>query len=336
MSKKRTSKKDMPVVILCGGQGTRLREETEYRPKPMVEIGERPILWHIMKVYGHYDLERFVLCLGYKGWVIKQYFLRLHEMLRDFTVPMDGTDGPVFHNNVGEERWRVTCAETGADTATGARLKLVQSYIDTDTFLFTYGDAVAAIDIDKLLEFHWDQGRIATVTGIHPTSRYGEMLVEEGRVVEFNEKPTVAEGAVSGGFFVFQREVFDYMNDDPGTRWTPTGTTWRSTRPGKKKTHPGESGSRASAHPGLEGLKRPASVPAEAPLWWWWESVRVAPVWGSARSKKNPGVGTGPALRGAPGGGQPSVVGRDALAESTPRQGQPGRTLGRQVETASS
>jgi glucose-1-phosphate cytidylyltransferase len=215
MSKTRTSKKDMPVVILCGGQGTRLREETEYRPKPMVEIGERPILWHIMKVYGHYDLERFVLCLGYKGWVIKQYFLRLHEMLRDFTVPMDGTDGPIFHNNIGEEKWRVTCAETGADTATGARLKLVENYIETDTFLFTYGDAVAAIDIDKLLEFHWDQGRIATVTGIHPTSRYGEMLVEDGRAVEFNEKPTVAEGVVSGGFFVFQREVFDYMNDDP-------------------------------------------------------------------------------------------------------------------------
>ena len=188
----------MPVVILCGGQGTPMREETEYRPKPMVEIGGHPILWHIMKIYGHVGLEHFVLCLGYKGWVIKQYFPRLHEMLRDFTVAMHGTDGLVFHNNVGEEKWRITCAETGPNTATGARLKLVQNFIDTDTFLFTYGDAVAAIDVDQLLEFHWEQGRIATVTGIHPTSRNGEMLVKNGRAIEFNEKPTVAEGVVSG------------------------------------------------------------------------------------------------------------------------------------------
>jgi len=215
MSNERHPKRDLPVVILCGGQGYRLREETEYRPKPMVEIGGQPILWHIMKIYGHFGLERFILCLGYKAWTIKQYFLRYHEVMRDFTIAMDSIEGPVFHNNKGEETWRVTCAETGSDTATGARLWRVRDYIDTDTFLFTYGDAVGNIDIDRLLDYHFEQGRIATVTGVHPTSRYGEMKVDDGAVTEFNEKPTVAEGVVSGGFFVFQREVFDYLNEDP-------------------------------------------------------------------------------------------------------------------------
>jgi glucose-1-phosphate cytidylyltransferase len=206
----------LPAVILCGGKGTRLREETELRPKPMVEIGGQPILWHIMKIYGHYGLERFALCLGYKGWVIKQYFLRYHEMMRDFTVSMDDTDGPVFHNRMGEESWKVTCAETGEETGTGGRLWRVRQYIDTETFFFTYGDAVSDVDIDRLLEYHLSQGRIATVTGVHPTSRYGEMTVKGGIATEFNEKPTVPEGVVSGGFFVFQKEIFDYLNDDPG------------------------------------------------------------------------------------------------------------------------
>jgi glucose-1-phosphate cytidylyltransferase len=206
----------MPVVVLCGGQGTRLREETEYRPKPMVEIGEQPILWHILKIYGAAGFQRFVLCLGYKGWVIKQYFLRYHEMHRDFTVAMKGEPHPDFHNFEGEEDWRVTCAETGADTGTGGRLFRVRRYLDADTICMTYGDAVGNLDLDALLDFHYAQGRIATVTGVHPTSRYGEMKVRDGRAVEFNEKPTVAEGVVSGGFFVFQREVFDYLTPEPG------------------------------------------------------------------------------------------------------------------------
>ncbi len=215
MSRQPVPKSKMPVVILCGGQGTRLREETEVRPKPMVEIGGRPILWHIMKIYGHHDVSRFVLCLGYKGWVIKQYFLRYHEMMRDFTVVMDDHERVDFHNRRGDESWRVTCAETGETSGTGSRLKQVEGYVDTDTFFFTYGDAVSDVDIDKLLAYHYDKGRIATVTGVHPTSRYGEMTVEDGVAAEFNEKPTVAEGVVSGGFFVFQREIFDYLNDDP-------------------------------------------------------------------------------------------------------------------------
>jgi len=216
MSTERCSKSEMPVVILCGGQGTRLREETEHKPKPMVEIGDHPILWHIMKHYGHHGLERFVLCLGYKGWAIKQFFLRYHEMQRDFTLAMKGDPVPQFHNARGEESWRVTCAETGLETGTGGRLRRVRPYIDTGTFLFTYGDAVGTVDLDALLDFHHRKGTIATVTGVHPTSRYGEMQVRDGMAVEFNEKPTVAEGVVSGGFFVFQREVFDYLGDDPG------------------------------------------------------------------------------------------------------------------------
>jgi glucose-1-phosphate cytidylyltransferase len=218
MSAERTSKSEMPVVILCGGQGTRLREHTEALPKPMVEIGEQPILWHIMKHYGAHGFARFVLCLGYKGWAIKQYFLRYHEMRRDFTVAMRGDPPEVrFHNQDGEEDWQVTCAETGAESGTGGRLKLVERFVDAPTFLFTYGDAVGTVDLDALLAFHRREGRIATVTGVHPTSRYGEMKVEGGRALEFNEKPTVVEGVVSGGFFVFERAVFDYLGDDPAT-----------------------------------------------------------------------------------------------------------------------
>ncbi len=211
-----TTLSEIPVVILCGGQGLRLRELTENVPKPMVEIGEHPILWHIMKFYGAYGFRRFVLCLGYKGWIIKQYFLRYHEMRRDFTVAMRG-DPPelLFHNQEGAEDWEVTCAETGLDSGTGGRLKLVERYLEVPTFCFTYGDAVGAVALDQLIHFHLNHGRIATVTGVHPTSRYGEMKVNGSHVIEFNEKPTVVEGVVSGGFFVFNRAIFDYLGTDP-------------------------------------------------------------------------------------------------------------------------
>ena len=213
-----TRTRDIPVVILCGGQGTRLHEHTENLPKPMVEIGDQPILWHIMKLYGTRGFERFVLCLGYKAWAIKQYFLRYHEMRRDLTVMMAGDPPEVaFLNQAGEENWQVTCADTGIDSGTGGRLKLVEPYIDAETFCLTYGDAVGTVDLDALLAFHRGHGMIATVTGVHPTSRYGEMQVEGGHVLEFNEKPTVADGVVSGGFFVFNRGVFDYLGDDRAT-----------------------------------------------------------------------------------------------------------------------
>jgi glucose-1-phosphate cytidylyltransferase len=207
---------DLPVVILAGGMGTRLREITGERvPKPLVEIGEQPVLWHIMKIYSHFGFERFVLCLGYKSNEIKQYFLRHREYRADFTIRLDGNHEPSFHNAMGDEAWEVTCAETGLVAGTGARVHRVRDYIRADTFLLTYGDGVGDIDLRKLLQFHYDNGRVGTVTGVRPTSRYGELEVRDGRAVEFNEKPTVSEGFVSGGFFVFQRSFFDYLNDDP-------------------------------------------------------------------------------------------------------------------------
>jgi glucose-1-phosphate cytidylyltransferase len=215
MSTKDSPIERMPVVILAGGMGTRLREATESVPKPLVTIGEKPILWHIMKLYGHYGARRFVLCLGYKSWQIKEYFLRYREHLSDVTVEIGNGHRTTFHNQPAEENWEVTMAETGMLTGTGARLRLVRDYVDTDTFMFTYGDGIGEVDIEKLLEFHRSHDRIGTVTGVHPTSRYGEMRVDGDAVAEFNEKPTTAAGFVSGGFFVLQREFFDYLDDDP-------------------------------------------------------------------------------------------------------------------------
>jgi glucose-1-phosphate cytidylyltransferase len=207
---------NIPVVVLCGGQGTRLREETERVPKPLVDIGGKPILWHILKVYGHYGFSRFVLCLGYKSWDIKEYFLRFREHQTDFTVRLgnDRSD-PVLQNHRGLEDWEVTCADTGLYAATGARISRIRDYVQSDTFMLTYGDGLGDVDVGALLAFHREQGRIGTVTGVHPSSRYGEMRVEGPLAVEFNEKPTRPEGLVSGGFFVFQREFFRYLDDDP-------------------------------------------------------------------------------------------------------------------------
>ena len=208
---------DLPVVILCGGQGTRLREETEYRPKPMVEVGGQPILWHIMKIYGAAGARRFVLCLGYKGWEIKQYFLRTKEMRRDFTISTNGSHPVEFHNDVDEDDWEVTLAETGAESATGSRLRKVRNYVEdpagAGTFFLTYGDAVGDVDMAALLAFHRSHGGIGTVTGVRPTSRYGEILVDGTTVREFHEKEKQPNALVSGGFFVFESAFFDYLED---------------------------------------------------------------------------------------------------------------------------
>lgn len=203
---------DMPVVILAGGMGTRIREVSERIPKPMVEIGEQPILWHIMKLYGHHGFRRFVLCLGYKSAVIKQYFLSYREQFADFTLELGGDHDLTWRNNAADEDWEITCVETGLLTGTGGRLGRVQDYIDADTFMFTYGDGLGEVDVSALLAEHRRLGRIATLTGVRPTSRYGEMHVDGDRVTEFNEKPTVADGFVSGGFFVLDRGVFDYVD----------------------------------------------------------------------------------------------------------------------------
>jgi glucose-1-phosphate cytidylyltransferase len=215
MSLQRTPPEKMPVVILCGGMGRRLHEETERLPKPLIEIGDKPILWHIMKIYSEHGFRRFILCLGYKSWLIKEFFLRYREVVSDFTLEMNtGEHQPTFHDSGGQEDWEVTCAETGLLTHTGGRLWRVRDYIDTETFGFTYGDGIGRVDIGAVLDFHYEQGRIGTVTGVHPPSRYGEMRVDGPRAIEFAEKPLV-EGFVSGGFFFFQREFFEYLNDDP-------------------------------------------------------------------------------------------------------------------------
>jgi len=203
----------LKVVILAGGLGTRLREETEYRPKPMVQIGTKPILWHIMKIYDHYGFHDFVICLGYKGTMIKDYFLNYEIMNSDFTVNLGNRHNIILHNDHTERNWNVTLAETGEKTQTGARVKKIEKYIDGDTFMLTYGDAVADIDISRLLAFHKSHGKIGTVTGVHPASRFGELCTDSRCVKQFSEKPQTLKGFVSGGFFVFGKEFFSYLDD---------------------------------------------------------------------------------------------------------------------------
>jgi glucose-1-phosphate cytidylyltransferase len=215
MSSRDTAVADIPVVILAGGLGTRLREETERVPKPLVQIGERPIIWHIMKLYGHHGFRRFILCLGYKSHILKEYFLRYREQLSDIRVKLDGDHDCAYLNTPADEDWDIILAETGLLTGTGGRVHKVRDYIDTDTFALTYGDGIGAVDLEELLAFHRKHDRIGTVTGVHPTSRYGELAVEGHAVAEFDEKPTTPKDFVSGGFFVFQREFLDYFSDEP-------------------------------------------------------------------------------------------------------------------------
>jgi len=207
----------MKIVILAGGLGTRLREETEYRPKPMVEIGGRPILWHIMKLYAAQGHSDFVICLGYKGGVIRDYFLNYEVQNRDFTITLGSRELELHGNSHDAADWRVTLAETGEKTMTGGRLKRVQGHVGGSRFMTTYGDGVANVDLDRLLAFHQRQGRLATVTAVRPSSRYGELDIHDGRVTLLREKPQVASGWINGGFFVFEPEVFDLIEGDDDT-----------------------------------------------------------------------------------------------------------------------
>ena len=203
----------MKVVILCGGQGTRLRDITELLPKPMVQIGARPILWHIMKTYSHYGVKDFVLCLGYKGWKIKEFFLNFKAMTRDFTVTLGDHNTAEFHDTVEESEWKVTLAETGDEAMTGARLWKARKYLEGEEhFCLAYGDCLGDINISELIEFHKSMKKVATITGARPASRFGELSVEENAVTSFNEKPNIGEGWVSSGFMVFDgRRVWDYL-----------------------------------------------------------------------------------------------------------------------------
>lgn len=204
----------MKTIILCGGLGTRMREETEYRPKPLVEIGGRPILWHIMKIYAAQGFNDFVLCLGYRGQMIKDYFLQYHAMNHDFTIDL-GNQSPIqFHDSQPSEDFRVTLAETGLSTMTGGRVQRAARYIDQDTFMLTYGDGVADIDLKQLTQFHRCHGKLATITVTRPTSRFGMVdLASDGQVKRFIEKPMIDSWA-SAGFFILQREVLNYLDGD--------------------------------------------------------------------------------------------------------------------------
>lgn len=177
----------------------------------MVEIGGRPILWHIMRLYAHHGFKEFVCCLGYKGMTIKEYFLNYHALVTDFTIRLGEAPSVSYLDGREVVDWQVTLADTGQDTMTGARVKRIEKYIQADRFMLTYGDGLASIDIHRLLEFHKAHGKLVTVTGVRPPSRFGEMHVESGIVRRFDEKPQISEGLVNGGFFVCERGFFDYL-----------------------------------------------------------------------------------------------------------------------------
>ena len=204
---------NIPVVILCGGMGTRLAEQTEVHPKPLVEIGERPILWHIMKHYSHYGFNEFVLALGYKGEQIKRYFLDFYALGRDFTVSLaDGQVRTLNHNDV--EPWRVHLVDTGQNTLTGGRLKQLEPLISKGTFMLTYGDGVGNVDLNKLLAFHRSHGGWVTLTAVRPPARFGALEFEGNRIRHFKEKSTLHEGWINGGFFVVEPAALQYIQDD--------------------------------------------------------------------------------------------------------------------------
>lgn len=205
----------MKVVILCGGKGTRLREETEYRPKPMVPIGDRPILWHIMKIYATQGFTEFILCLGYKGRVIKDYFRNYLWESSDVTLTLGQQESVVFHDVCDESNWKITFAETGEDTLTAGRIHKIRRYLDHDEhFLFTYGDGVGNVDIHAGLATHRQAGRILTMTTVHPPGRFGEVSWDvTGKVSSFNEKPQTTEGWINGGFFCASTRLFDYLEN---------------------------------------------------------------------------------------------------------------------------
>lgn len=209
----------MKVVILCGGKGTRLREETEYRPKPMVPIGDRPILWHIMKIYAAHGFKEFVLCLGYKGEMIKDYFRNYLWMTSDVTLKLGRKPSVQFHSHHEEEDWSVTLVDTGQETLTAGRVRRIRSFVEDDSeFLLTYGDGVGNMNIKAELEFHRQHGKKMTLTAVRPPGRFGEMnITPDGTVAEFNEKPQITEGRINGGFFVVSTKIFPYLGTDDQT-----------------------------------------------------------------------------------------------------------------------
>src|SRR5579864_1774144 len=202
----------MKAVILAGGLGTRISEESHLKPKPMIEIGGKPILWHIMKIYSHYGINDFVICLGYKGYVIKEYFA--NYFLHTSNVTFDMTANQMEVHERYAEPWRVTLIDTGAETLTGGRLKRVRDYIGDETFCFTYGDGVTDLNVGKTIEFHRSHGKLATVTAIQPPGRYGALHIENEAVLNFQEKPAGDGAWINGGFFVLEPAVIDRIEGD--------------------------------------------------------------------------------------------------------------------------
>lgn len=203
----------MKAVILCGGQGTRIRDVADNIPKPMIPLGNLPILWHIMKYYSMWGHKEFVLCLGYKGMAIKDFFLNYEAHTRDFTLHLGKSKTVEYHTIHDESDWSVTLADTGLGAMTGARIARIRKYVGGEDFMLTYGDGVGDVDLDRLLEFHRSHGKILTVTGVRPPGRFGELVDVNGQVVEFNEKPQATGGRISGGFFVANSRLFDYLDD---------------------------------------------------------------------------------------------------------------------------
>ena len=206
----------MKVVILAGGLGTRISEESYLKPKPMIEIGEKPILWHIMKLYSHYGFNDFVICLGYKGYLIKEYFADYYLHMSDLTFDFSKGNAMTVHSNIAEP-WRVTLVDTGLNTQTGGRIKRIQKYIGDEPFFMTYGDGVSNINIQNVLAYHKDRKRLATMTAVQPGGRFGVLeLNEEDRITSFREKAVEDGGWINAGFMVLEPQVFDYIKDDEG------------------------------------------------------------------------------------------------------------------------
>lgn len=209
----------MKAVILAGGLGTRISEETHLRPKPMIEVGGRPILWHVMKIYASHGVNDFIICAGYKGYIIKEYFANYFMHMSDVTFDMSRNEMQVHQRR--SEPWRVTIVDTGDATMTGGRLKRVKEYLDGETFCFTYGDGVGDINIGAAIELHKREGRLATLTGVQPPGRYGALEIADSRVIRFQEKPDGDGAWINGGFFVLEPSVIDLIKDD-STIWERT------------------------------------------------------------------------------------------------------------------
>lgn len=203
----------MKTIILAGGYGTRLGYLSEIIPKPMVYIGNRPVLWHIMKIYSHYGYSDFIIALGVKQHVIKEYFYNFKDINNDFTIDL-GNSGITYHNKHDEANWKVTLVDTGLNTLKGGRLKRLEQYLDDDVNMITYGDGVGDIDINKLVEYHKSHRKTITITGVHPTARFGELKEENGKLLSFTEKPESSQSYVNGGFMVFNRNLLDYLTED--------------------------------------------------------------------------------------------------------------------------